>query len=479
MTELVEEGYWWYPESPEIKYPGAIRYTEKDGIRLSISAIQNPRSFSVRRSAEMMHGTTRKGDKYTLLRGFETSSGVSSQDLGLLNKKPYQVGYKELFFNYALKGAHSNKPYENIKVRSIHLVPRYINRWFFDSALNFERTERFEELRISYNPDLKQDYSLNDGTVFSLHRRLNSYPFAAGWDGELELKEETLLSVDFAKEEYLDDVYDYVSAIEDLFTILFSKRSICESLSLELDQVETRKDGDKVDTIPCYVEWVLRPNRNIIGEPPHPGDIFFKFKEIQGFFGEVIDNWVSKSRQLRQVRQLYLSAIYSSEQYLESSVLNLSKALEVYHRRFHDGILIEDEMFKKKVLPSLVDAIPDDLDKVVKEVICSRLAFVNEFSLNKRLKILIDLHSSVLNLFDLDQKKIIRDIVQARNHFTHYTLENPESVLSFDALCVCLDFLRLLCDICFMSEMGFKEEDIKKNISNSQTFKWSSLRFKS
>ncbi|MGB5517358.1 MAG: hypothetical protein WBO73_02680, partial [Gammaproteobacteria bacterium] len=46
-----------------------------------------------------------------------------------------------------------------------------------------------------------------------------------------------------------------------------------------------------------------------------------------------------------------------------------------------------------------------------------------------------------------------------------------EKSLSIDSLCVCQDYLKLLCDICFLHEMGFSDEDIKKNIGNSQTYR--------
>ena len=111
---------------------------------------------------------------------------------------------------------------------------------------------------------------------------------------------------------------------------------------------------------------------------------------IIGNIDQVLKNWFDLSELYKPVYDLYLSSIRNPGMVIENEFSNLAQALEAFHRRKFPGIYLDKQEFQDNTLPLLKKSIPDCLRDDLRMRICESMEYINEFSLRKRIKKLID-----------------------------------------------------------------------------------------
>jgi hypothetical protein len=169
---------------------------------------------------------------------------------------------------------------------------------------------------------------------------------------------------------------------------------------------------------------------------------------------------------------------------MELQFLTIVQAVEVYHRRFFDGIYLPKSWFEKKILAGLVIALPHEIDTAYKkdctpqdlQSFCdaagSSLKWLNEYSLMKRLKVLINEFAETIGPFVPDPVKAIKEVSDARNYLTHWTEQDTNAAKSPERLAVLVDFLQLIIEIAFLREMGIEPNVINDMFHRNSIYKW-------
>lgn len=200
-----------------------------------------------------------------------------------------------------------------------------------------------------------------------------------------------------------------------------------------------------------------------------PDDMFFLLEDISDDFEEYLNNWFAKSGILSPVYDLYFGTLYKPSMYLEHMFLNMIQAIESYHRRVHDGKYLSDDNYVQ-IYEKLIEAIPQDTDKSLRESLKQRLMYHNEFSLKKRLKEVMGMCGDVTNLLIHDNKKFIEDVVEMRNYLTHYTKDLETRIQKDERL---IDFVlqtKFILEICLLIELGIPMEKIRFLISRNRRY---------
>ena len=146
--------------------------------------------------------------------------------------------------------------------------------------------------------------------------------------------------------------------------------------------------------------------------------------------------------------------------YLEHRFLSLIQAIESFHQRIYGGEYLSDENYKK-VYDTLVNAIPNGVKIDFKESLENKLKYGNEFSLRKRLKEIFDKYQEILNVFIENKNTFIEKVVDTRNYQTYHDEDLKERSASGKKLYHLTQKLKILLEICLLTELGFSSEEIK------------------
>ena len=137
---------------------------------------------------------------------------------------------------------------------------------------------------------------------------------------------------------------------------------------------------------------------------------------------------------------------------------------------------MEPEEYATEILPSLVDAIPNDLDKSFRNSLKARLKYGYDYPLRKRLNLLLSEHEQAIEKVAPDAKSLSGKVVDLRNWLTHLPPEGEvdagtEDFLRYEFL------LRLLLELSFLAEIGFSPQEIADLAESCKRYCEYSARF--
>lgn len=123
----------------------------------------------------------------------------------------------------------------------------------------------------------------------------------------------------------------------------------------------------------------------------------------------------------------------------------------------------------------LVEAIPDHSDPEYPDFKISlegRLRYINEYSLRKRLKLLIRDTNAVFHYFVDHPNEFINNVVDTRNYLTHYSRTSESTAVRGKALYPLTEKVKILVEIILMRELGFSFEKIDEIIHRNSNFSY-------
>jgi len=204
------------------------------------------------------------------------------------------------------------------------------------------------------------------------------------------------------------------------------------------------------------VEIVYRDRRLVTPipdlTPPH--DMLFGLRDISHDPGLHLRSWEGATQTLKPVLNLYFADLEQQGIHLEPRFLRLVQALEGYHRRVFGGTerpVSEHEERVSRILGSVPSEYAEWLE--------GKLKYANELSLGARLSALCRKHAEVMKCVARDMSWI-DTAVGIRNDYSHQK-EDSKSYEVAEVLTVS-ERLKLLLDLCLLSECGFDSQDIRK-----------------
>jgi hypothetical protein len=198
----------------------------------------------------------------------------------------------------------------------------------------------------------------------------------------------------------------------------------------------------------------------------------------------VFESWFSQDGKLDVVYNLLFSVMDEPSVYAEFRFLALAQALELFHRRMLPGMYLEENEFAD-VHATLTEAIPGSVPSNVRKAFEGKLTFINEFSLRKRLKQLLNqcddaIKRAILGLSDKEvadlsdeeflallkrqSESFISDTVAIRNYLTHYTNEPHGGVPGPHKLAGRAAQMRRLLTAMLFQQLGIPSDTITKAI---------------
>ena len=183
--------------------------------------------------------------------------------------------------------------------------------------------------------------------------------------------------------------------------------------------------------------------------------IHFRFVDVKEKFSILLQNWFKNKNQLDVILNLYFKNMYVQEPFATERFMDLSRAIEVYHRRRFPSNIDTKEVHCER-MKEIENAIPK-YSSWLKE----NLSFSNQKNLQTRLDEIIQDHPSTLGNSELES---IADFTQmlrhTRNYHTHYDNPASQAITDSDKISRFSQGLKLVLDVIIMGEMGFDDNPI-------------------
>ncbi len=154
----------------------------------------------------------------------------------------------------------------------------------------------------------------------------------------------------------------------------------------------------------------------------HAHQMTFALSDILKDAPSLIRQWLTQEEKLRPVYNLLLSTVQAPDQYVQSTFLSLTQALESFHRIVYGGKYASEDDYNN-VKDALERAIPADTSDHLKKKLMTMLHYGNQFSQRERLRGLFDVLGIALTeklLGTEKQSHFISKVVDIRNHLTHH-----------------------------------------------------------
>jgi len=131
----------------------------------------------------------------------------------------------------------------------------------------------------------------------------------------------------------------------------------------------------------------------------------------------------------------YFSSVFESKSIDELIIFKLIQSLECFHREVLTGNYVDTFIFESQTYPKIIEAIKDVNDISFKESMTNRMKYLNEYSLKKRITLLIeyigeDIYSMLNN--GITKQQYATCVANTRNHYTH--LGQPKTPYAKDIL---------------------------------------------
>ena len=207
--------------------------------------------------------------------------------------------------------------------------------------------------------------------------------------------------------------------------------------------------------------------------PVRNNSCLIKKESILECWDSIVNLWFSEHKKIAEVTDSHIGDLYLPA-YIQTAFLNIARGLEAYHRLYvtkpDDTTTVDSS--KERVIAFINSNIPTE----DRERILSRINYETEESFGKRIKQLITsmptgLKNTVFGeLTNAEQKRLITQIVQTRNYYTHrdnkekypLLIESPLEIAKLsDKLAIVLNYFCL-------TQIGVPADIVE----NALTAKW-------
>lgn len=467
MNAFEQNGYWWLPEKSENKHSGKLSFSHEAGLILetlesfSFDELEpgKAKSIGVSEHYPVIKGVTRTGKYITLVDC--DSNGLSFSYPGFPSEK--------FLARYALEESVPAAP-DLTSFYKARVQFTYLPDWVGVSGIKQhlyldEETKTLKKLEVTYEPLYSVAVDLGH-TALSISE---SYSLQSDLVAGTSLKSSVCFEVEPRSSLSFEEWHNQlITPLQDFLTLATRRPNAITELSLFAQkdgQEETAKTISQSPPIKVFYRQSAmkraRPSKSLWKH-----DMLFDFQDIKEQFSQLLSDWLIKRDELSTVMDLFFAVENSSGAYLANEFLNLTQALEIYHReRLNtpvDPELVKEHEAKKRIV---VANAPEEY----REWLTNQLTVSNQVRLQQRLAELFGHTDNVISKLVTNKEIFSRKVTKTRNYLTHYS-RNSAHVMDGEELFRATQILSYVLQLCFLLELGLSEESIVKLFERNQKF---------
>lgn len=435
-------GEWWLPESPNSKIRGTMIITPSD------LTLETEKSFSGELltpyfpSHPFIHGAFYnehlRDDSIVTLRSLQM---IGTESRGSFSKSTYNI-------DCILEGAFFEND-NQLEFKTISMELDHLDDWLWTSSIDIQHES--EKQIITFANVGKQSFAINDQFDLEIYTS-TGYETMRFPLQELTIKQKSHLKLYLSDNYSLSQLQDAVRHLQNFFSFALGNPVRVISVAGEIMPGLVSKEKISIPFVDItYLTMTSGlPEKRISQFKTH-----FRHVDVGGKFPELLKNWFEKKAKLGVVLDLYFKNMYVQKPLATERFMDLSRAIEVYHRRSFPNDIDSQEIHGKR-MKEIKDAVPKHADWLK-----GNLGFSNEKKLQTRLdEIIRRLPSTLGNSEPESIADFTQMLRQTRNYHTHYGDPGTQALVGSAQISRFSQGLKLVLDVIIMNEMGFSDTEI-------------------
>jgi hypothetical protein len=454
MENLNSPGFWWLPSNPDDKVPGILTFSNSDGISLSLMGYFE----------DITDTGSSNHNNYPVILGVTQKKWVTLYE-GVFSHMSFP-GYisQEYRVEKAFIGAHFTNS-EEMRFHKIIVEYSYLFDWA--GLFSIQQTQHSDQ-QNSYEYQLT--YARHEKISATTTQAIVSVvPTFAKEGSLLQTKiSQSAIQIEVQEELTFQDWHcRFIYPLQNLLSLATGRPNSLTNVCVYVRGGTSATLNDDVQELPIEVIFSKHYYEAERGKLLLPEDMLFTLKDIESNFSGVLENWLKLSSDLDSVLDLFFSVQYSPRMYEENKFLNITQALESYHRRRVSNQDITEEEHNNR-LEAILAQTPEEHRNWLK----GKLNYSNEPSFRTRIKELIETANEVISPLVGNKKLFKQKVYESRNYYTHYDLSLKERAASNTELYWLTQTLSFLIKACFLRELGFTPERSTELICRTHRYKF-------
>lgn len=441
-------GQFWLPDDPDHKLHGDLSVSESGAIRVDMVGLFGElrpnakiKLGGMTTEFDRVFGEVERGGNVTLENCLYQPSRLSLSG-GLSSST--------LLADLAFIGAQFDSK-EEMRFSGFTFSAEGLDEWMFVSGISLEQDLENKRGSISYALPDEIVLELQDGLrlkfLFSLDFPQVSIPVTevgVSQSSYLELEASEPVQIDF---------------------VLQLARQICNFLSLATENSVSLRSIEVAQANDLGGTDVHRNKRaNVYCRFSSPRDkevpfswprFLFRYSDVEDRLESILVAWLNIHQSLGPVLTQYFENRSQSSMFLDEKCFQLAQAIEALHRFGHP----EDTEMPAKTFEVITAMLLQCCPPEHREWLSWKLSHANELTLGKRAKNLI----RPFNFWfgnSKERSKFVRELVDFRNSYTHFTAERKEKKASARDLLALHDKLDTLFKLSLLRLIEFGDDNI-------------------
>jgi len=408
--EFEIRGEWWLPKKPATRVPGVLYYRPGEWVKLEVDKpLCDPwvdtepdiQTFSLDLvPVEAVVGTALDGTLCTLLAG----AGLGGRDI---------------IAQHLLIGRHFERE-ADVRFQSAYLALTYLEEWSEHSPFAFPIVALPEGGNDNpYRVDIAYGRrKLLEFQVPSRCCRVEIWSRTAVTHHlyrDVTITHAPFVSIETSAQQSFSWYRRIFLDCTRLFSFLVGSRVYRTKTVCFLQTT-----GEDVE--PTGVELYDQKKSAVVPEEPHPVKMPLPFTRVQPIAEQVFDRWFSGATGLGPVHQLLVETLPPCDLGLESVLLHLTQALEVFSRRSAKETYVDSGDYAR-YYETMMKALPEEMPAPLKARLRNHLRYGNEYSLKTVVERLIkSLEEPARKALQIENPtEFARRAANTRNTLTHHT----------------------------------------------------------
>ena len=463
--EITKTGNFWLPQSHE-PVSGVLSISNERGIELETakSLVNDPASlispFITLDNVFQVIGHIQEYG-FVILDGCQISSGGFNINLGQIQTS------QTILVNRVFTGFPDTQYLQNgiPSFNAFEFSIEGIDEWLWIHGIDDDYNPEERAITISCKQPESILFNLTNGMRLEIMFDIGNTTTRGPWERGVSQKAYFELASENALEfkQFLSVAYKIV----DLLCFTINETVHLDSMSATSHEI-IKNPGDPAP-ITIYAPSVFYYSKD---QPKIDRNrMLFGFSDIRDNAEGMINKWIESYEDYKNAFDLYFLAQLKPQLSLEVKFLTLAQGLEVYHRRMSSDDAPEMGEVKlkyKELVQGLIEQYPDGRDKKWLE---GKLKHLNDVTLGKRIKELINPFKEIFGN-SKQRGKLARKILVTRNYLTHYDpVSEPEAAKGADLHVLCLK-MELLFELHFLKLTGFAPEKIQSIADKCPKLQW-------
>jgi hypothetical protein len=378
-----------------------------------------------------------------------------------------QIGQMTLMPQMVLIGEHFKKE-EDIVFEQTSFRSSNLDEWFDPHHYKLTRIGLDEEININYKPEAPKPFHFG-----GLPIEIRSDHSQNVNKNKCEISEEIRIYLGGAEKQHINYWMHAIYMLSSFIDLEIGTTSHLPEIFGYYHQIPIEID---ISSIPIRIEIITMTEewRLNIRKPPS-FFMIFTFRELEANFQILLNNWVEKYNKLLPAINILSGVRDNPNMYLDGLFINLTQAIESFHRRLYNGKYQSDEDYLDGLYKLLSAAIPSDIDPSFKmSLLNGKLKYANEYSLRKRLSMILCRMKTTYNIGFFSSKETINQFIDSvcdtRNYLTHYTLELEQKSAKGNKLYLLCQRLIIILEVLFFEEIGINSQTIRNKLEKFQRY---------